>query len=64
MLSLMTVFAMHVPPSNYLKCDDYEWLKQEVQDSNVFTPVEKFEIILNWMEHTDPHCFDNKDAHD
>ena len=64
MLSLLTIFAMHVPPENYLRCEDYYWLKNGIQETNLFTPAEKFEIILNWMEHTDPHCFDNKDAND
>jgi hypothetical protein len=64
MLSLLTIFAMHVPPENYLRCEDYHWLKNGIQETNLFTPAEKFEIILNWMEHTDPHCFDNKDAND
>jgi len=64
MLSLLTIFAMHVPPENYLRCEDYHWLKNGIQETDLFTPMEKFDIILNWMEHTDPHCFDNKDAHD
>lgn len=64
MLSLLTIFALHVPPENLLRCEDYEWLKQGMQQSKLFTPAEKFDLILHWMEHTDPHCFDNKDAND
>ena len=64
MLSLLTIFAMHVPTELLLRCEDYHWLKQGVEESNLFTPSERFEMIINWMEHTDPHCFDNKDAND
>ena len=59
MLSLLTVFAMHVPQDMYLKCKDYKWLKEGIETSTLFTPMQKTEIILKWMEHTDPHCFDN-----
>ena len=64
MLSLLTVFAMHVPPENYLRCEDYEWLKEGIQSSTLFTPAQKFNIITRWIEHTEPSCFDNKDAND
>ena len=64
MLSLLTVFAMHVPPENYLRCEDYKWLKEGIETSTLFSPAEKFDITLHWMNHTDPACFDNKDAHD
>jgi len=53
---------MHVPQDMYLRCEDYEWLKEGIQSSTLFTPAQKAEIILKWIEHTDPHCFDNKDA--
>ena len=59
MLSLLTVLFMHVPPENYLKCEDYQWLKEGIQSSTLFTPMQKTEIILRWMEHTEPHCFDD-----
>lgn len=55
---------MHVPPADYLTCEDYDWLKKGVMETEFFTPGQKFAIILKWMEHTNPHCFDNKDAHD
>jgi len=64
MLSLLTIFAMHVPPENLLRCEDYKWLKEGIESTTLFTPAEKTEIILNWIEHTDPHCFDDKDAND
>jgi len=64
MLSLLTVFALHVPPSDYLTCEDYKWLKSAVEEVDFFTPSQKFNIITRWINHTDPHCFDNKDAHD
>ena len=64
MLSLLTVFAMHVPSENLLKCEDYEWLKEGIEQSELFTPMERFNIITRWIEHTDPHCFDNEDAND
>jgi len=55
---------MHVPQDMYLKCKDYKWLKEGMETSTLFTPAEKFDIILHWMNHTDPSCFDNKDAND
>ena len=64
MLSLLTVFAMHVPPEDFLRCEDYEWLKQGIQETTLFTPSQKFDITIHWMNHTDPACFDNKDAND
>ena len=64
MLSLLTVFAFHIPQEYYLKCEDYHWLKEGIESSTLFTPSEKFQIITRWIEHTDPACFDNKDAHD
>ena len=64
MLSLLTIFAMHVPPENYLKCEDYHWLKEGIETTTLFTPAEKFSIITRWIEHTDPACFDDWDAHD
>ena len=63
MLSILTIFAMHIPMDMYLKCEDYEFLKEGVLETELFTPGEKFDLILNWMEHTDPHCFDNKHLH-
>jgi len=64
MLSLLTIFAMHVPSEQYLRCEDYEWLKQGLEETTLFTPFEKADILINWMNHTDPHCFDSKDAND
>ena len=64
MLSLITVLFMHVPPEDLLRCEDYEWLKEGIQSSTLFTPAQKFNIITRWIEHTDPRCFDNKDAND
>jgi len=43
MLSLLTVFAMHVPPSDYLRCEDYHWLKNAIDEAAIFTPREKFD---------------------
>jgi hypothetical protein len=48
----------------YLRCEDYEWLKQGLQKKTLFTPFEKSDILIHWMNHTDPHCFDSKDAND
>jgi len=64
MLSFLTVFAMHIPPDLLLKCEDYHWLKEGLERSTLFTPSEKFTIITKWIEHTEPSCFDNKDAND
>ena len=64
MLSLLTIFAMHVPSSDYLRCEDFDWLANGLARVEFFTPSEKLEILTNWMDHTDPHCFDSKDAND
>ncbi len=62
MLSFLTVLAMHVPSEHLLRCEDYVWLKEGIQSSTLFTPSEKFQIITRWIEHTEPSCFDDKDA--
>jgi len=59
MLSLLTVFALHIPPKMYLRCEDFDWLANSLATVDFFTPSEKLEILTNWMEHTDPQCFDN-----
>ena len=64
MLSTLAVLFMHVPKDMYLKCEDYHWLKQGIQETTLFTPTEKFQIITKWIEHTEPSCFDNEDAND
>ena len=64
MLSLALILFSHVPPENLLRCEDYRWLKEGIETTTLFTPAEKFDIILHWVEHTDPACFDNKDAND
>ena len=64
MLSLLTIFALHVPSSEYLKCEDYKWLKEGLMSTTLFTPAEKSDILIQWINHTDPHCFDDKDAND
>jgi len=64
MLSLALIFASHVSPDLFLRCEDYQWLKQGLEESSLFTPMEKLDITLHWMEHTSPSCFDNKDAND
>ena len=64
MLSLALIFFSHVPVENYLRCEDYEWLKQGLQETTLFTPFEKADILIHWMEHTDPQCFETQDAND
>ena len=64
MLSTLAVLVMHVPSDMYLKCEDYHWLKEGIESSTLFTPVEKFQIITRWIEHTEASCFDDKDAND
>lgn len=64
MLSLIAVLFMHVPPENLLRCEDFDWLANGLGRSDLFTPSEKLDILTRWMEHTDPHCFDSKDAND
>ena len=61
MLLLSLLLATHVPQEQYLRCDDYEWLKEGIQSSTLFTPVEKFSIITKWIHHTDPKCFEDKE---
>jgi len=64
MLSFLTVLAMHIPKDMYLRCEDFDWLANSLAKVESFTPGEKISILTNWMKHTDPHCFDNKDAND
>jgi hypothetical protein len=37
-------------------------LQQGLEETKLFTPAQKFDLLVHWMNHTDPHCFDNKDA--
>ena len=64
MLSFALIFFSHVPPEDFLRCEDYYWLKQGIEETTLFTPAEKFSIITRWIEHTEPSCFDDKDAND
>jgi len=64
MLSLALIFFNHIPPEHFLRCEDYKWLRQGMEESELFTPAEKSHYIIHWIEHTDPTCFDNKDAND
>ena len=64
MLSLALIFFSHVPSEDYLRCEDFDWLANGLARVEVFTPSEKLDILTNWMDHTDPHCFDSKDAND
>jgi len=64
MLSLALIFFSHVPVENYLRCEDYEWLRQGLEETKLFTRAEKFDLLVHWMNHTDPHCFKAQDAND
>jgi hypothetical protein len=64
MLSLLTILALHIPPEDYLRCEDFDWLTNGLANVDFFTPSEKLDILTNWMDHTDPTCFDNEDAND
>ena len=64
MLSLLTILALHIPPEDYLRCEDFDWLSSGLASVDFFTPSEKLHILTNWMDHTDPTCFDNEDAND
>ena len=55
---------MHIPSEQLLRCEDFDWLANGLARVEFFTPSEKLEILTNWMDHTDPHCFDSKDAND
>ena len=59
MLSLALIFFSHVPPGDFLRCEDYEWLKNGLEESDLFSPAEKSDMILHWINHTDPKCFNN-----
>ena len=61
MLLLSLIFATHIPQEQYLRCEDYEWLKQGIIESELFTPSEQFNIITHWMNHTDSKCFEEKE---
>jgi hypothetical protein len=60
MILFSLIFATHIDPSLYLRCKDYHWLKQGMYESELFTPLEKFDFITHWMNHTDPKCFEDK----
>ena len=64
MLSLLTVFALHIPPDFYLRCEDFDWLANNLATVEFFTTSEKLDILTHWMEHTDPVCFGEQDAND
>ena len=57
MLLLSLLLATHIPQEDYLRCQDYEWLRNGVNESDLFSPSEKSDMILHWIEHTDPQCF-------
>ena len=57
MLSLALIFFSHVPVEDYLRCEDYQWLRNGLEESELFTPFEKSEMIIHWINHTDPKCF-------
>jgi hypothetical protein len=59
MLSLALIFFSHIPAEHMLRCEDYQWLKNGLEESDLFSPSEKSEMILHWINHTDPQCFDN-----
>ncbi|AOV61914.1 hypothetical protein BOW91_gp032 [Synechococcus phage S-WAM2] len=39
-------------------------MKQGLDETTLFTPFEKADIYIHWMEHTDPQCFEAQDAND
>ena len=57
MFLLALLISHHVPVEQYLKCDDYLWLKEGLEEVDFFTPAEKSEILIKWITHTDPKCF-------
>lgn len=59
MLSLALIFFSHVPLEDYLRCEDYMWLKQGLEETELFSPAEKSDLLIHWINHTDPKCFDN-----
>jgi len=58
MFLLSLLLATHVPQSNYLRCEDFEFLSQGLLESELFSVSEKVSLVFKWwMEHTDPVCF-------
>ena len=57
MILLALLISHHVPVEHYLKCDDYMWLRNGLMESEIFTPSEKADILIRWINHTDPKCF-------
>jgi len=64
MLSLALIFFSHVPVENYLRCEDFNWLREGLEETTLFTPFEKSDLLIRWKKHTDPHCFETQDAND
>jgi hypothetical protein len=60
MFLLSLLFATHVPQDLYFKCDDFDWLKERTLRSELLSVSKKIDIISNWINHTDPKCFEDK----
>jgi len=62
MILLSLLLATHVPQSNYLRCEDFEFLSQGLLESELFSVSEKVSLVFKWMDHTDPVCFQLEDS--
>ena len=61
MFFLPILLASHIPQDLYLRCEDYEWLKERALSSELLTVSEKINFITHWMNHTDPKCFEDNE---
>ena len=60
MFFLPILLASHVPQDLYLRCGDYEWLKERALSSEILSVSDKINFITHWMNHTNPECFEDK----
>ena len=61
MLLLSLLLATHVPEEQYLRCKDYDWLKERAVSSELLSVTQKMDLITHWMNQTDPKCFEDKE---
>lgn len=57
MFILPLILLAHIPQSDYLRCEDYDWLVKGVVETELLSPSQKLDFIIRWREHTDPSCF-------
>ena len=60
MILFSLLFATHVPQDLYLRCGDFEWLKERALRSEILSISQKIDFITHWLNHTNPECFEDK----